>query len=63
MLNWYEIEAGRMQRERLREADEARLLRQAGIGRRHSARLRKRALVWLGHRLVESGRRLEAEDK
>jgi hypothetical protein len=63
MLNWYEIEAGRMQRERMREADEARLLRQAGIGRRNSARLRGRAMVWLGHRLVESGRRLELDER
>ena len=60
MLNWYELEARRLQKERLQEASQERLLRQAGVGR-NSARLRGRAMVWLGHRLVESGRRLEME--
>ena len=62
MMNWYELESRRVQRERLQEADQERMLRQAGVGR-NSARLRGRALVWLGHRLVESGKRLELEDR
>ncbi|MGA7732559.1 MAG: hypothetical protein WCD37_14965 [Chloroflexia bacterium] len=62
MFDWYEIEAQRRHRERLQEADHERLLRLASAGRGNSARLRGRALVWLGHRLVESGRRLEADN-
>jgi hypothetical protein len=58
MLSWYELEAQRRQDERLHEADQERLLRSAGVGR-GSSRLRGRALVWLGHRLTESGKRLE----
>jgi hypothetical protein len=63
MFDWYEIEAQRRHNERLQEADHERLLRQASAGRGNSARLRGRAMVWLGHRLVESGRRLERDDR
>jgi hypothetical protein len=63
MMSWYELEARRMHNERIHEADQERMLRQAGVGRRSSARLRGRAMIWLGHRLVESGKRLELEQR
>ena len=57
MFNWYEIEAKQRHREHLAEAEHSRLLRNARLGREHHASLRGRALIWVGNRLVESGKR------
>jgi hypothetical protein len=59
MFRWYELEVEQKQKDRLQEAEHNRLLRSAEIGRHRSGRLRGRALVWLGHRLIESGKRLD----
>ncbi len=63
MFGWYEAEAEQRQKERLHEAEQERMIRTAGIGRRSRARLRGRAMVWVGSRLVESGRRLQLDDE
>ncbi len=61
MFNWYESEARQRQRDRLVEAEQSRLIKTAGAYRSGSNRISGRALVWLGHRLVESGKRLQGD--
>jgi hypothetical protein len=43
----------------LREAEQFRLVRQVLVARRRQGRFYGRALMWLGRRLVEWGRRLQ----
>jgi hypothetical protein len=59
MLNWYSIEAEQRHHELLREAEQIRLAHLAESGGRRPARLRGQALIWIGNRLVASGRRLQ----
>ena len=59
MFNWYESEARQRQRDRLEEAEQSRLIKTSIAHRAGSGRVSGRALVWLGHRLVESGKRLQ----
>ena len=61
MFHWYELEAKQRQIERLNEAEHSRLIRAARVRRRGPASLQGRALVWLGNRLVESGKRLQED--
>lgn len=60
MFEWYIVEE--RQREREREAAVDRLLHEVALGYRRRPRLRSRAMIWLGSRLLESGRRLQARD-
>jgi len=46
-------------KDRLREAERYRLVRQALAGRQGRARFLRRALIWLGRCLVVWGRRLQ----
>jgi len=62
MFDWYESEAKQRQRDRLEEAEQTRLAKTAGVNRQGSSRISGRALVWLGHRLVESSKRLQGND-
>lgn len=62
MFDWYESEEKQRQRDRLEEAEQSRLVRIAGVNRQGSSRISGRALVWLGHRLVESGKKLQGND-
>ena len=55
-------EAKARQEEWLHEADMARLLKSAQ-GRSSARRARSHFMMWLGGRLVASGRRLQAQDK
>ena len=61
MLNWYENEARQRQKDRLAEAEHSRLIKLSGAHRAGSNRLSGRALLWLGHRLVESGERIQRD--
>ncbi|MEO5951824.1 MAG: hypothetical protein ABIQ44_05070 [Chloroflexia bacterium] len=62
MFNWYESEARQRQRDMLEEAEQSRLAKTTGVNHQGSSRISGRALIWLGHRLVESGKRLQGED-
>ena len=61
MMNWSHIAA---QQERyddlLHEAERERLFHRASTDRKRLARLYAQILVWLGHRLVDWGWRLQA---
>lgn len=62
MFDWYESEAKQRQRERMAEAEQTRMAKIAGVKRQAGGTASSRALIWLGHRLVESGKRLQGDD-
>jgi hypothetical protein len=62
-MDWYN-EAKSRQEERLHEADNLRLLKSAqGSSTRGRSRVGSHFMVWLGGRLVESGKRLQTQYK
>lgn len=60
MLDWTIEQELERQKERLREVEQMRLVHQALAARGESTGLRYRALVYLGGRLIQTGRRLQA---
>jgi hypothetical protein len=56
-------EAKARQQEWLQEADAQRLLKSARDGARGRAGLRRHFMSWLGDRMVESGKRLQNQNR
>lgn len=59
MQRWQMEEARRHQGELLQEARQYRFYRESLSGRQRSPRLRPRALIWFGGRLIAWGNRLQ----